>query len=73
MFVDYHSDSPKRSLTEIKKYTLDFTIPNKELHERIAKVLFDHCCTCNGSGRNCALNKIKGFSTDFETTIFRPF
>ena len=46
---------------------------DEELHQRAAKMLFDKCCTCNGSGRGCALNGIKAVCSDFETGPWRPF
>ena len=40
---------------------------------RAAKMLFDKCCTCEGTGRGCALNGIKAICSDFETGLWRPF
>ena len=45
----------------------------EDLRKRVAKALFDHCCTCSGTGRGCVLNKIKALSTDFEMGLSRPF
>jgi len=46
---------------------------DQELHRRAAKMLFDKCCTCEGTGRGCALNGIKAICSDFETGLWRPF
>ena len=46
---------------------------DQELHRRAAKMLFDKCCTCEGTGRGCALNGIKKICSDFETGLWWPF
>ena len=46
---------------------------DEELHARAAKMLFDKCCTCEGTGRGCALNGIKAIFSDFETGLWKPF
>ena len=46
---------------------------DEALHQRLSKMFFDKACTCNRTGRGCALNKIKSISSDFETGLWRPF
>ena len=46
---------------------------DEELHKRLAKMFFDKACTCGGTGRGCALNKIKSISSDFEIGLWKPF
>ena len=46
---------------------------NEELHQRLAKAMWDKCCTCGGTGRACALQKIKAICSDFETGLWGAF
>ena len=46
---------------------------SEELHRRVAKSLWDKCCTCGGTGRGCALQNIKAICSDFEIGLWRPF
>ena len=46
---------------------------DENLHQRLAKVMFDKICTCSGTGRGCALQKIKFMSSDFEIGLWRAF
>ena len=46
---------------------------DEALHRSLAKEIFKRACTCNGSGRRCALNGIKAIASDFEAGLWRPF
>ena len=46
---------------------------DEDLYRRLAKVFWSKSCTCNGTGRGCALKKIKSICSDFEIGLWRPF
>ena len=45
---------------------------DEDLHRKVAKAMFNKCCTCDQRGK-CALNKIQAIYSDFETGLWRAF